>query len=110
MAMRKSSGGSASSSKSSFTDCHERVSLCIRVLLDPKTKDMLSDTWTTRGKVTFGELLETVREKEQENTATKDQFPVSQTADLIHFRQLRANGAQGGDLDLDDGSALGSYS
>lgn len=98
-----------SAQKSSLADCSERVTLCCRALLDPKAQALLKETLLSDGKTSFASFLKHVQEKEgggesKEESETK--AVSSQPDDLIHFRQLRSLTAQGGDLDLDDGSDL----
>jgi len=96
-----------SAQKSSLADCKERITLCCRALLDPKANAMLKPTLLTKGKVTFGSFLKSLKDKEVSETK-KNQGCVSsvQADDLIHFRQLRSSAVSAGDLDLDDGSDL----
>jgi coatomer subunit beta len=100
-----------SAQRSSLADCQERLSLCCRVLLDPKAKELLKPTLLQDGRRWFGQFLKTLKDKEmKEATAKKtkaDEASATQADDLIHFRQLRSLAVQGGDvLDLDDGSDL----
>ncbi|GMI04386.1 hypothetical protein TrVE_jg7457 [Triparma verrucosa] len=95
-----------SSQKSAAVDSHERISLCCRMLLDDKTSDMLKETWTEKGKVTFSQLLGVMKEKKERESKSEEEGVVSQADDLIHIRQLKSGTAGGGDIDLDDGSDL----
>ena len=98
-----------SAQKSSLADCSERVSLCCRALLDPKATALLKQTLLTEGKHSFGAFLRHIQDKEAaDNKDSKDDGVTvsAQADDLIHFRQLKSLTAQGGDLDLDDGSDL----
>ncbi|KAL3809932.1 hypothetical protein ACHAXA_004793 [Cyclostephanos tholiformis] len=96
-----------SAQKSSLADCSERVTLCCRALLDPKAKALLKDTLLTEGKTSFASFLAHVQDKGSSSAEeTKEVTITTQADDLIHFRQLRSLTAQGGDLDLDDGSDL----
>jgi len=96
-----------SAQKSSLADCKERITLCCRALLDPKANAMLKPTLLSKGKVTFGTFLKSLKDKELSETK-KNEGAVSSTQadDLIHFRQLRSSAVAAGDLDLDDGSDL----
>ena len=96
----------SSSQKSAAADCHERITLCCRMLLDEKTSALLSSTWTERGKVTFSQLLTDLREKEVLESKDGSTGVATQCDDLIHIRQLKNNTAGAGDIDLDDGSDL----
>eukprot|EP00586_Coscinodiscus_wailesii_P000709 CAMPEP_0172484904 /NCGR_PEP_ID=MMETSP1066-20121228/12573_1 /TAXON_ID=671091 /ORGANISM="Coscinodiscus wailesii, Strain CCMP2513" /LENGTH=972 /DNA_ID=CAMNT_0013249731 /DNA_START=152 /DNA_END=3073 /DNA_ORIENTATION=+ len=96
-----------SAQKSSVSDCKERVTMCCRVLLDPKTNVLLKETLLNEGKTTFSKLLATLKENEAAEAKKKEQvIPTTQPDDLIHFRQLLSSAVQGGDLDLDDGADL----
>jgi len=96
-----------SAQKSSLADCKERVTLCCRVLLDPKANALLKPTLLTRGKASFGAFLNSLKEKETaEAKPGAENIPSVQADDLIHFRQLRPSSATAGVLDLDDGSDL----
>ncbi|KAL3777483.1 hypothetical protein ACHAWO_007353 [Cyclotella atomus] len=93
--------------KSSLADCQERVSLCCRVLLDPKAADLLKTTMLSEGKNSFAAFLKNLQDKElKEKEDSSEEVVAAQADDLIHFRQLRSMTAQGGDIDLDDGTDL----
>lgn len=96
-----------SAQKSSLSDCKDRVTLCCRVLLDPKTNDLLKETLLSEGKATFSKLLATLKANDAAEAKKKEVVvPTTQPDDLIHFRQLLSSAVQAGDLDLDDGSDL----
>ena len=95
-----------SAQKSSLADCSERVALCCRALLDPKATALLKETLLNEGKTSFATFLKSIQEKSGDTEESKEEVVTSQADDLIHFRQLRSLTAQGGDLDLDDGSDL----
>jgi len=96
-----------SAQKSSLADCSERITLCCRALLDPKAKALLKNTLLTEGKTSFASFLAHVQDKDGSGSEeSKEETITAQADDLIHFRQLRSLTAQGGDLDLDDGSDL----
>mmetsp|Transcript_29257 Transcript_29257/g.60944 ORF Transcript_29257/g.60944 Transcript_29257/m.60944 type:complete len:975 (+) Transcript_29257:154-3078(+) len=95
-----------SAQKSSLADCSERVTLCCRALLDPKASALLKKTLLSEGKSSFAAFLKHIQEKENKEKESREDVITSQADDLIHFRQLRSLTAQGGDLDLDDGSDL----
>lgn len=96
------------SQRSSASDCQDRLTLCTRALLDPKSKELLTPILLNDGTKRLAEYLQ--RESEasrKKDDKDKDQtLAMSQADDLIHFRQLRSMAVQGGDVDLDDGSDL----
>jgi coatomer subunit beta len=96
----------SSSQKSAHTDCHERITLCCRMLLDSKTSDLLSKAWTDSGKQTFSQLLVELRAKAATECKEESAKSVTQCDDLIHIRQLKNTSGSAGDIDLDDGSDL----
>ncbi|KAL9179904.1 hypothetical protein ACHAXT_007874 [Thalassiosira profunda] len=96
-----------SAQKSSLADCSERVTLCCRALLDPKATALLKNTLLNEGKNSFAIFLKSIQDKDAgDKEESKEDIVSAQADDLIHFRQLRSLTAQGGDLDLDDGSDL----
>ena len=98
---------SISAQKSSISDSRERITLCCRVLLDPKANSLLKETILNEGKTTFSNFLLSLKEREAKEAAKKEIAPpVTQADDLIHFRQLLSTSVQGGDLDLDGGTDL----
>lgn len=103
----KMAESSVSAQRSSLSDSKERITLCCRVLLDPKANTLLKDTILNEGKTTFSKFLGALKEKEAKEAAKKEVAPpLTQADDLIHFRQLLSTSVQGGDLDLDDGTDL----
>lgn len=89
-------------------DSLDRISMCIRALLEPELAQELSPIMLTEGRLVLGEMLAhgraAVEAKEKENE-TKE--PVAQPDSLISFRQLKPKHALGAtDLDLDDEQAL----
>mmetsp|Transcript_19774 Transcript_19774/g.24391 ORF Transcript_19774/g.24391 Transcript_19774/m.24391 type:complete len:972 (+) Transcript_19774:120-3035(+) len=93
--------------RSSLADCSERVTLCCRVLLDPKVTELIKPIMLGKGKTAFGTFLKSLKDKEMKDSKKeKSNVPLVQADDLIHFRQLRSTAVSGGDLDLDDGSDL----
>jgi coatomer subunit beta len=96
-----------SANKSGLADCSERVALCCRALLDPKATKLLKHALLDEGKASFASFLKSIQAKEGDSKEeSKEEAIATQADDLIHFRQLRSLTAQGGDLDLDDGSDL----
>eukprot|EP00934_Nitzschia_sp_Nitz4_P000928 Nitzschia sp. Nitz4//scaffold7_size249615//210549//214104//NITZ4_001208-RA/size249615-augustus-gene-0.40-mRNA-1//-1//CDS//3329558535//928//frame0 len=94
------------SQRSSLSDCQERCSMCCRVLLDPKTRDVLKPILQTDGKKQLSAYLKSIAEA-QPQKKKKDETPKTQPDDLIHFRQLKSMTVSAGDVvDLDDGADL----
>lgn len=93
-----------SAQRSSLSDNKDRITLCCRVLLDPKANELLKQTLLEEGKTTFSKFLESLKEKSSEEKVEVE-VSATQPDDLIHFRHLMTN-TQGGDLDLDDGADL----
>ena len=96
--------------RSSLSDCQDRLTLCCRVLIDPKAQSLVKDIFLEDCKKQFALYLKTIKEKQQQESkklkASEKAQITSQPDDLIHFRQLRSMAVQGGDVDLDDGSDL----
>ncbi|KAL3939846.1 MAG: hypothetical protein SGBAC_005504 [Bacillariaceae sp.] len=93
--------------RSSYSDCRERCSTCCRILLDPKTRDLLKPILLEDGKKQLASYLAKLAESAPENTKKEDESKTaSQADDLIHFRQLKSMTVSGGDVDLDDGTDL----
>mmetsp|Transcript_12717 Transcript_12717/g.22974 ORF Transcript_12717/g.22974 Transcript_12717/m.22974 type:complete len:643 (-) Transcript_12717:368-2296(-) len=88
-------------------DSYERISFCIRVLLDPSVEKDVDEVIYTGCRNVFTQLIEKERLKDKENEAEKANLLVSQPDDLISFRQLKARRALGAsDIDLDDEATL----
>ena len=96
--------------RSSLTDCQERITLCVRALLDPSAQEVLKKIFLEDGRQRFAEFLKIIKEKEmkeaKKDEVKKEQEITTQADDLIHFRQLKSMAVSGGDLDLDDGADL----
>ena len=96
--------------KSSFADITDRITVQCRALMDNKARDILKGTLLAKGQEGFSNFLNSVKEKtlneKMKKTVLDGSGPSVQADDLIHFRQLRSNAAQGGDIDLDDGTDL----
>ena len=92
--------------RSSVSDCQDRCTLCCRILLDPKTRDLLQPILMEDGKKQLGAYLKKIADQQPEKKK-KEVAPVaSQADDLIHFRQLKSMAVSAGDVDLDDGGDL----
>jgi len=91
--------------RSSASDCQDRCSMCCRVLLDSKTRDLLKPIIMEDGKKQLAYYLAKISEEQPQKNKAAD-IPVTQADDLIHFRQLKSMAVNAGDVDLDDGSDL----
>jgi coatomer subunit beta len=91
--------------RSSASDCQDRCTLCCRILLDPKTRDLLKPILMDDGKKQLANYLARVAEEQPQNKK-KEEAPVTQADDIIHFRQLKTMAVNAGDVDLDDGADL----
>merc|ERR1712194_516450 len=91
--------------RSSASDCQDRCTLCCRILLDPKTRDLLRPILMEDGKKQLANYLVKVSE-EQPQKKKYQETSAAQADDLIHFRQLKTMAVNAGDVDLDDGADL----
>ena len=91
--------------RSSASDCQDRCSMCCRVLLDAKTRDLLKPILMEDGKKQLANYLAKIAE-EQPQKKKEVEVSLTQADDLIHFRQLKSMAVNAGDVDLDDGSDL----
>ena len=91
--------------RSSASDCQDRCSMCCRVLLDEKTRDLLKPILMEDGKKQLANYLAKIAE-EQPQKKKEVEVSLTQADDLIHFRQLKSMAVNAGDVDLDDGSDL----
>jgi len=91
--------------RSSASDCQDRCSMCCRVLLDVKTRDLLKPILMEDGKKQLANYLAKIAEDEPQRKKEAE-IPVTQADDLIHFRQLKSMAVNAGDVDLDDGGDL----
>jgi len=102
------SGSSPSvAQRSSLSDCQERCSMCCRILLDPKTRDLLQPILLNDGKKRLSSYLKKLAESRPKKKKEDNTAPASQADDLIHFRQLKSMTTSATDeVDLDDGADL----
>mmetsp|Transcript_56256 Transcript_56256/g.85123 ORF Transcript_56256/g.85123 Transcript_56256/m.85123 type:complete len:963 (+) Transcript_56256:46-2934(+) len=92
--------------RSSLSDCQERCSMCCRILLDPKTRELLAPILLNDGKKQLAAYLKKIAQA-QPQKKVKEVAPTTQADDLIHFRQLKSLTVSAGDVvDLDDGADL----
>lgn len=88
-------------------DSYERISFCVRTLLDPTMQADVGAVMLTSCRGVFAELVERERRAEKENQAQGDNELVAQPDSLISFRQLKERRALGADeFDLDDDAGL----
>ena len=105
--LAESSSTAAMAQRSSASDCQDRCTMCCRILLDPKTRDLLKPILMEDGKKQLGNYLKKVADEQPQKKKKDDELsPVSQADDLIHFRQLKTMAVNAGDVDLDDGADL----
>jgi coatomer subunit beta len=102
------SGSTASmAQRSSLSDCQERCSMCCRILLDSKTRDLLAPILLHDGKKQLSAYLNKLAESQPNKKKEEDVTPSTQADDMIHFRQLKSMTVSAGDeVDLDDGADL----
>ena len=92
--------------RSSLSDCQERCTMCCRILLDPKTRELLEPILLNDGKTQLSKYLKKLAEAQPKKRKTDD-VPTTQADDMIHFRQLKSMTVSAGDVvDLDDGADL----
>lgn len=92
--------------RSSVADCQDRCSMCCRILLDTKTRELLKPILLQDGKKQLEKYLKKVSEEQPQKKKKDEAAPKSQADDLIHFRQLKTMDVSAGDVDLDDGADL----
>ena len=78
--------------------------MCCRILLDPKTKELLAPILLNDGKKQLALYLKKIAQA-QPQKKVKEVAPTTQADDLIHFRQLKTMTTSAGDMDLDDGDS-----
>jgi coatomer subunit beta len=86
-----------------YADCLERLSLAVRVLLDPTLREKLQSLFTEACREAYSALA--AKQKAAKNKANElaKRGKASSPEDLIQFRQLRAMTVQGGlEVDLMD--------
>jgi coatomer subunit beta len=93
--------------RSSLADCQERLTLCVRALLDPVVREAVSKSFLEDGRERFAQFLKILKDKEASEAkkaadAASEKI-MTQADDLIHFRQLKTANDM---VDLDDGSDL----
>lgn len=104
--LAESNSTASMAQRSSASDCQDRCTLCCRILLDPKTHDLLKPILMEDGKKQLGAYLKKVADQQPQKKKKDESIVASQADDLIHFRQLKSMAVSAGDVDLDDGADL----
>jgi len=88
-------------------DSYERLSFCIRALLDPSVKHAVSGPMLKECRVVFQNLIEKERKALKSKENEENQQAIRQPDELLSFRQLKSRSALGAsDIDLDDETSL----
>lgn len=86
-----------------YADCLERLSLAVRVLLDPTLREKLQPLFTQACREAFSSLAAKQKAAKHKANELAKRGKASSPEDLIQFRQLRAMTVQGGlEVDLMD--------
>lgn len=86
-------------------DCMDRLTQCIRLLLDPTYRSKIAEQWLVAGRDTFSKMVQAAKAVKTRASEIDKRTGAgsSQPDDLIQFRQLRAQAVQGGiEVDLMD--------
>ena len=87
-------------------DSYERISFCMRALMDPAVQKDVAQVMLHDSRAAFAKLIEVEHARDKEN-ALEPNALLAQPDALIHFRQLKERRALGADeLDLDDEAGL----
>lgn len=85
------------------SDCIDRLSQCLRVLLDPSIRERLSFVYTNACHEAYSHMVSGQKKVNSKVQEEKKKALASNPDDLIQFRQLRAMSVQGGlEVDLMD--------
>jgi len=88
-------------------DSYERISFCMRALLDPAVQAEVQDVILNESRKVFRKFIEKGRKHAKENEADQANKVIIQPDELISFRQLKARKALGStEIDLDDEASL----
>ena len=86
-----------------YADCLDRLSQCCRILLDPAMKEMMAPVFIKSCQEAYSSLVNKQKAAKNKANEISKKASASNPDDLIHFRQLRAMGVQGGlEVDLMD--------
>lgn len=84
-------------------DCLDRLSMCVRILLDPNVRAKMSSTFLDSCHEAYSSLVAKQKATKTQASEAEKKGLASQADDLIQFRQLRAQAVQGGiEVDLMD--------
>jgi coatomer subunit beta len=84
-------------------DCLDRISLCVRFLLDPTIRAKYSHVFLSSSHNAYAALVAKNKALKDSKEKQEKKSTVSQSDDLIQFRQLRIQAVQGGiEVDLMD--------
>lgn len=84
-------------------DCLERLTQCVRLLLDPSVAQKMAPTFLTTCHDAFTALVAQQKSAKNKASDLEKKGLASQADDLIQFRQLRSQAVQGGiEVDLMD--------
>jgi coatomer subunit beta len=85
------------------SDCLSRLSQCLRLLLDAKSRESLIPIFLKSSNIAFKAFVAKQKLLKIKQTEENKKSTISQADDLIQFRQLRSHGVQGGiEVDLMD--------
>lgn len=85
------------------SDCLDRLTLCVRILLDPGVREKMSDIFLKSCQDAFSSLVNKQKLAKTKASEELKKGVASQADDLIQFRQLRSSTVQGGiEVDLMD--------
>lgn len=84
-------------------DCLDRITQCVRILLDPVVREKLGPTFLSSCHDAFTGLVAQQKSIKNKASELEKKSLASQADDLIQFRQLRSQAVQGGiEVDLMD--------
>jgi len=88
-------------------DSYERLSFCMRTLMDPSIQQDVSGVFLEESRQVFSSLVEVEHKLQKEKEEGNKDELIAQPDSLINFRQLKARRALGADdIDLDDEATL----
>lgn len=85
------------------SDSLERIVLCLRMLANPATIEVMKDTWLSECRSSFAAML-AANEEAEDDEESDEPIISAQADDLISIRQLRGTKVLGStEIDIDDG-------